>query len=195
MAHHVYHTEAIVVGVQPKGEGDRLLLLLTPHHGLIYAHAKSIREARSRLRYGLQLFSHARADLVRGRSGWKLISASPVHSFYDAWKSPLKRRILAGHAQLLRRLVQGEEGHEALFVHVRDGYHFISTMHDEESLRDAEILLTVRLLARLGYWSESDVLTPYAVAPTHVADDLAFVRPHRTVLLARINSALHSSQL
>jgi recombinational DNA repair protein (RecF pathway) len=195
MAHHVYHTEAIVVGMRAQGEGDRLLELLTPLHGLIYAHAKSIREARSRLRYGLQLFAHARTDLVRGRSGWKLISATPVSTNFESWKTPHKRRILAGHAQLLRRLVQGEEEHAALFAHVRDGYLFIRDIGDEELLRDAEILLTVRLLARLGYWSLEDSLTPYATAPSHLRDDLAFVRPHRTLLLTRINSALHSSQL
>ena len=112
MAHHIYHTEALLLGGRPSGEGDRLLYCYTRELGLVMAHAKSLREMRSRLRYALQTFSHAELDLIRGKHGWKLISARPVESFGMLWQKKRKRTVVAQYVELIRRLIQGEETEE-----------------------------------------------------------------------------------
>lgn len=49
---------------------------------MLYASAKSVREERSKQRYALQEFSHARVTLVRGRSGWKVTGAEAIADLY-----------------------------------------------------------------------------------------------------------------
>ena len=115
MSHHIYHTEAIVLGSRAAGEGSRFLYCYTRDLGLVSVHAQSIRESRSRLRYALQNFSHASVDLIRGKHAWKLISATPISSFRHLWANESRRRIIANQSELARRLIQGEESHELIF--------------------------------------------------------------------------------
>lgn len=195
MSHHIYHTEALILGALPSGEGDRLLYCYTREHGLVLAHARSIRESRSRLRYALQTFSHAHIDLIRGKYGWKLISATPISSQRALWESDQKRRIIAGHMHLARRLIQGEEAHASLFDDLLSGYEFIRSLTDEGSLRDAELLLAVRLLSLLGYWGEESILLPVFARSGYHVDDLSLIRTERNAIVAKVNHALHSTQL
>ena len=65
--HHIYHTEAFVLGSRNVGEANKMLSLYTRELGLVYAHAQGIRLGKSKLRFGLQDFSHATVDLVQGK--------------------------------------------------------------------------------------------------------------------------------
>ncbi len=195
MSHHIYHTEAIILGTRPSGEGDRLLYCYTRDLGLVVAHARSIRESRSRLRYALQMFSHASVDLIRGKYGWKLISATPISSFRELWGDEGRRRIAANHTELTRRLIQGEERHESLFDDIIRGLTFLSTLYDGESLRDAELLLVMQLLNSLGYWGGHSDLSPMLETTNYSDADLQNVRAKRSQIVASVNESLRSSQL
>lgn len=195
MPYHIYHTEALVLGMRSVGEGDRLIHCYTRELGLIAARAKSIRESRSRLRYALQTFAHAEIDLVEGKNGWRLISARPVTSFRSLWEDSVKRRIAAQHASLVRRLVQGEERHQELFEDILSGLSFLEQITEKEILPDAELLLVVRLVALLGYWEEGKRFAPLFQTPGYSLDTLRNVSPLRQELLQGVNHALQSSHL
>ncbi len=196
MAYHVYHTEAIVLESRPFGEGDRLLHLYTRELGLVMAHAKSLREMRSRLRYALTTFSHAEVDLIYGKHGWKIISARPVDSLASIWRRKEKRSIIAQHAQLLRRLIQGEERHEALFDETLSALAFLQQREGVETLRSAELLFVVRLLSRLGYWEDLKEFESLFVGSVWEDDvAIALVETSRTSLLRAANRALRETQL
>lgn len=195
MPYHIYHTEALILGGLPRGEGDRLLFCYTKELGLVLAHAKSIREGRSKLRYALQTFAHTYIDLVSGKSGWRLISARPVSSFRESWSDGEKRRILARQAQLLRRLIQGEERNEKLFDDVLLGVHFLHTLTEDNDLLEVELLMVVRLLHELGYWGNKEKFAPLFEAGAWHADSLEYIRGIRGELLAEVNESLQSSQL
>ena len=195
MAYHIYHTEAIILGGRPSGEGDQVLYCYTRELGLIAAHAKSLREGRSRLRYALQMFSHAELDVIHGKHGWKLISARPVDSFAALWAHSGKRALYAQHAQLLRRLIQGEERHEKLFDEIVSGLQFLKDIPHEALLRTAELVFVVRLLYHLGYWEDKEVFQPLLGESPWSHETLAFAEAFRTPLLAGINRALRETQL
>ena len=195
MSHHIYHTEAIILGTRPHGEGDRLLYCYTRNLGLVVAHARSIRESRSRLRYALQTFSHAHIDLVRGKHGWKLISATPITSFRALWASQAHRQIVANHSDLTLRLIQGEERHEMLFDDIIKGLTFLTSLHDKESLRDVGLLLVVRLRHALGYWGGSGTYALAAESYTYTEADLRHLRARRKEIVSAVNESLRSSQL
>jgi hypothetical protein len=195
VSHHIYHTEAIILGTRAHGEGDRLLYCYTRDLGLVVAHAKSIREARSRLRYALQVFSHAHVDLIRGKHGWKLISATPISSFRNLFEHAQRRKIVANHVELTRRLIQGEEQHKKLFEDIIAGLTFLSQLHDTEALHSAELLLVTRLLDALGYWSSESELAPMLASGDYEQVDLPAIYAERSQIVASVNEALRSSQL
>lgn len=195
MSYHIYHTEALILSGRAVGEGDRSLFCYTRELGLVMAHAKSLRESRSRLRYALQTFSHAEIDLIRGKHGWRLISARPTHSHGELWRHTSKRRILAHHAGLLERLIQGEERHTVLFDDIISGLQFLERLTDEAHLRAAELLLVIRLLAHLGYWEEREVYAHLLQGAAWTPETLEYVAKERPALLTGVNNALQASQL
>ena len=196
MAYHVYHTEALLLGGTPSGEGDRLLYCYTRELGLVLVHAKSLREVRSRLRFALQTFSHAHLDLIHGKHGWKLISARPIDTHAALWKKTEKRAILAQYTELIRRLIQGEEMQTELFDEVLEGLKHLSQVTSDDELRATELVFVVRLLERLGYWGEVKGLESMFsedVWQNNKATMLAHTS--RMTLLTQVNRALRETQL
>lgn len=193
--YHIYHTEAIILGGKAVGEGDRVLYCYTRLLGLVAARAKSLREGRSRLRYALQTFSNVEIDLVRGKNGWKLISAYQINAFGSLWRHPLKRRIVALHAHLIRRLINGEERHELLFDDMLSGLQFLSGIENEVELRAGELILVVRILSRLGYWDGGTLFPQLAKENVWTTESLRFAQEARRPLLLGVNKALESSHL
>ncbi len=172
MAYHVYHTEAIILESRPFGEGDRLLFCYTHELGFVVAHAKSLRELRSRLRYALTTFAHAEIDLIRGKHGWKLISARPVNS----------------HRSLLL--------HEYLFDDILSAIKFLNTQVEIHEFRSAELVFIVRLLSQLGYWENTGEFS-YLLDPDvwNKKQHIELVTQQRANILARVNTALKATQL
>ena len=195
MSHHIYHTQAIILGGYPRGEGDRALYCYTRELGLVVAHARSLREGRSRLRYTLQAFAHVEIDLVRGRREWKLISAHPIDTFASLWRHIGKRRVIAEHAHLLRRLIHGEERHEVLFDDILSGLKFLSGLENDIELRAAELVMVVRVLSHLGYFAPQTVFAPFAEENIWTTDSLRLAATDRIAILSEVNRALELSHL
>ena len=64
----LYRDEAVVLRTQRLGEADRIVTLLTRHHGRIRAVAKGVRRTKSRFGARLEPFSHIDVQLHEGRS-------------------------------------------------------------------------------------------------------------------------------
>jgi len=110
----IYHTEGIVLGGAPVGEASKILYIFTRDFGLVSAHTRSLRELKSKLRYGLQDFSYTHIDLIRGKGGWRVTSAIPIDNLSLA---PIRIdyfELISRVFSLVRRLVKGEECNERL---------------------------------------------------------------------------------
>jgi DNA repair protein RecO (recombination protein O) len=64
----LYRDEAIVLRTQKLGEADRIVTLLSRHHGRIRAVAKGVRRTTSRFGSRLEPFTHVDLQLAEGRS-------------------------------------------------------------------------------------------------------------------------------
>ena len=64
----LYRDEAIVLRAQKLGEADRIVTLLTRHHGKVRAVAKGVRRTSSRFGSRLEPFMVVDAQLHQGRS-------------------------------------------------------------------------------------------------------------------------------
>ncbi len=64
----LYRDDAVVLRTQKLGEADRIVTLLTRHHGRVRAVAKGVRRTTSRFGSRLEPFMHADVQLAEGRS-------------------------------------------------------------------------------------------------------------------------------
>ena len=64
----LYRDEAVVLRTHKLGEADRIITLLTRHHGLVRAVAKGVRRTTSRWGSRLEPFTHVDLQLAEGRN-------------------------------------------------------------------------------------------------------------------------------
>lgn len=195
MAHHVYHTDAIILGSRSVGESNRMFYLFTREIGLVYAIARSVRIGRSKLRYNLQDFSKVHISLVRGREVWRITGAFAGEHFFFTFKEEKdKRQLVARLAALLRRLLQGEEQNEYLydtFIETTEALTFAAP----ENVRDIECLSVLRILHSLGYIDSSGSLSSLFQYQTFDRAALAETARVRREAIAAINQAFTASHL
>jgi recombinational DNA repair protein (RecF pathway) len=147
MAYQTYITEALVCGSYDSNTSDRSFLLFAREAGMIHAHARSVREERSKQRYALQTCSHVRATLIRGKSGWKIAGVEPQQNLYAVASTREARAFLRNIILLLRRVIHGETIYEEIFDDII-GTCMQVGKYDPSKL---ESILTLRILHGLGY--------------------------------------------
>lgn len=191
MPYHIYHSDAIIIDHRDRGESDRDLIVFTRVHGLIRLSAKSVRTGKSRLRYALVPFRIGQLDYLRAKHGWKITSALPKESFPNIHTSREKRVLVAQQFRLLRRMVHGEEKHDAMFEYLRDMLLSVERAQiDHLSLY--ELILIVRMLHLLGYWGEGDQDILFGDISAEVLKTTAL---RRKDILPKVNAALRMTHL
>lgn len=193
MAYHLYHTEGIVLGAKDTGESNRVYFILTRDLGLVGAVAQGVRELKSKLRGHLTLGCRARMTFVRGRDVWRLTSAEEMGRIPAGDRTRLHAGLRM--AELVRRLVHGEERDAELYDEMGAALEFVcSPIFKEEYRTLVETVFAVRILARLGYGAEDEAVEAVLAAPWGV-DLLALAQPQRNALVRMVNDALRASHL
>lgn len=192
--HEIHHTEGFILSVNDAGEANSLFHIFTKDLGRITATAQSLRREQSKLRGHLALYAHVALDVVQGKSVWRIIAARSLADLPFSLLLPVKR-LYGRTLEALDRLCQGEEPHEALFMHVAE----FAALIRERALSEAErkfldTISVVRMLSHLGYLeqdSEVQLVTGGALAAALERMD---ERLHK-VLIARAHVALRASHL
>lgn len=148
----VYKVEAIVIRRANLGEADRVVTLFTHEHGRLSAAAKGARKPKSRLAGRLELFTHLRALLARGRT-LDVISQVEVIDPFAALRGDLGRMSAASFvAEITERGTPEREPQPAIFAALRRALHTIAA-------GDAELAAhwyTAQLLSLAGYGPVTD---------------------------------------
>jgi len=144
---NVYRTEAVVLRSRKYMEADSLLTLLTRKKGKIGAIAKGVRKPNSRLRGGVQVFTHNDMQLHKGRN-LDIVTQSQCLEAFTPLQEDMKAMAAACYwSELLDSLIpEGETDHE-LFKLALAGYHLLCLSASELLIRGLEI----KLLSLLGY--------------------------------------------
>ena len=197
MSYHLYHTEAFILGSSPRGEGSKIISLFTRELGLLNATAQSVREERSKVRYGLQDFCCSDISLVRGKEFWRVTHAAPVQPFASELRESPEELLMFGRIfRLLRRLLAGEERNELLFLAVREGFQFVKEKKDTGAIEGVEIVLVLRILHILGYLApRNEFHTFLSHAGLWVDSVISKALLFRTLAISEINDSLKESQL
>ena len=139
MPHYIHHTNGIILHSFNIGESHRVIEVLTEKLGFIRANVRSVRNERSKLRYGLENLSETTLSLVRGREVWRVTGALPRQNFYHSLKDDFEKlTLLLRIITLVRRLVQGEEKNKYLYLVIRELCIALSGgEHTEEELEES----------------------------------------------------------
>ena len=223
MSHHIYHTSALIIGSYQAREANRHFKLFTKEFGLLTASAQSVRAPLSKLRGGLALFSLSDVAMIHSKSGWRLTNAIEKKAYWPHIRGTpstsvtpstpgtaaaegtttganAKKRIAASIAQLIDRLVNGEEKHEKLFDQLVEFFEFLTKEAlDEKTMRAFECVAVLRIMSELGYIASNPEIAPFlengGVATKIDEHMLAHAAKSRPILLSHINNALKVSQL
>lgn len=153
MAHHIYRTQGIILRGYGEGESSKYLQVFTRELGLVGASVRSVRDAKSKLRYGLQDYSVSLVSLVRGKDVWRIINAVPASNAYlDLRTRPAYLSAAMRTLSLLRKLLAGEERHSELYDMVAESLRFLAGAEmSREELAAFQLLFALRALDFLGY--------------------------------------------
>jgi len=186
-----YHTEALILGSRETGESDRVCVLYTKDFGLVRARASAVRSELSKMRYALQHYAHARVSLVRGKRGWRVAGASALGNTGANRKGIAT---FARIAELVKRLVAGEEQNEYLFAALAEA-HGALTGSDETISATIEIVCVARVIFALGYISTEALSTALFTHTAYTGENLLEAETMKDKLLSSINQALAEAQL
>lgn len=105
----VYRDEAVVLRTHKLGEADRIITLLTRHHGRVRAVAKGVRRTTSKFGSRLEPFTHVDLQLAEGRN-LDIVTQAETRSLFHAGLGHDYDRYTSGTAMLetAERLVTEE---------------------------------------------------------------------------------------
>lgn len=197
MSYQLYTTRAVVLGGYNVGEAHRHVLLLTEQFGLVRATARSMREARSKLRPALADYMLSSVTLVRGRDVWRITGAREIENPYHALaEHPNAQAMLARLARLLRRLLAGEEANPFLFRVVFSALSaLVSDEENRRALAEVEALTVLRILYSLGYLAPDGQFESLVRSDEISPELVAQVGKVRRTAIRAINASLSESQL
>lgn len=144
-------TQAIVLGYQEKGEGDRVVTIFTQNFGRLDVLVKGMRKMKSKLRGGLPLFSISEIRFVEGKS-WKRLTDSVLVQEFDSLKKELDKITLASKAaDVFKSLVKGEQKEDRIWSLLLD---FFSCLDSNSRIDLLYPYFCWNLVALLGYEPE-----------------------------------------
>jgi len=192
--HHIYHTEAIILGSRNYGEAGKYYYIFTRDLGMIYASAQGVRKISSKLRFILQDYAYVKIDLVFGKDFWRVTSASKMNKLENLSKGFATLKVVSRIARLLRRLLAGVEKNEPLFIDLISGLSVLENTETKLDLENIEMILVLRILNNLGYIGEDKNLAGLVQSPFE--ENLVFeISKTRGKILDKINKALRETHL
>lgn len=141
------------------GESNKFFNIFTRELGLIQATAQSVRELKSKNRYGLQDFSFSNFSLVRGKDIWRITNVSSENNLFSDLKEDRgKLRFLGEVFSLIKQLIHGEEKNKKLFELISESFKFLRNNDFEQNeLENFELITKMRILNNLGYFNSGDL--------------------------------------
>ena len=144
----IYRTEAVILNRTDFGEADRLLIFFTPHRGKLRAVAKGARKPSSRKSGHLELFSHSRLMLAKGRNLDIITQAETVEPFLPLRKDLLRTTYAYYAAELTDRFVGDQDENRPVFDLL---LAVLGWLCQTDDLALAARYFELRLLALVGY--------------------------------------------
>lgn len=164
----LYRDAGVVLRTHKLGEADRIVVLLTQHHGKVRAVAKGVRKTKSRFGARLEPLSHVNLLLYRGRE-LDVVSQAESIDHFRALRDDLDRLTRAvALLEVVDQLAQEREENPRLYAMLLGALRTLAT-------RDSALLVPAffwKLLAAEGYAPELDACVTCGTPEPLVAFDV-----------------------
>ncbi|HEY4480288.1 MAG TPA: DNA repair protein RecO [Candidatus Paceibacterota bacterium] len=193
--YHKHHTKGLIL--ESRGEGDQSIRakVLTENFGLLSVKVQGARFLSSKLKSGCQEFSLSSFSFVKGKTGWKMVSAEAEKNYFEILKNSPEKLIVMGNVlNLSKKLLSGEEKDEKVFSAI---VNFLSLLEKTPGamVPILEGISLMRILHILGYMkADPDLLAPVSASEI-VMSDLETIAPRRARIVSLINESLKASQI
>lgn len=144
-----YQTEAVIIKKTRLGEADSILTMYTPDLGKIQGFAKSLRRPKSKMAGHLELLTHSKVSLARGRNLDTITGSQTITGFLplknDLWLTSYGLYVI----ELVNQFTAEHDSHPDLFRLLLDTMHNLcqGETDNESVLRYFEL----HLLGEVGY--------------------------------------------
>ncbi len=192
--HHIYHTEALILGSKNYGDSGKVFFLFTRELGMVYATATGIRKMTSRLRYILQDYAYVKVDLVQGKDMWRLTSASKTEESLNFTLNMQALKVFVNISKMLRRLLAGEGANKNMFDDLLKSLFVLSDTRNKSELANVEVMIVLRVLNHLGYIGNDKDISGLILSPLE-SDVILEISKNRSKILREINKALRETQM
>lgn len=145
----LYNTEAIIIRVRDFDEADKVAVLLTRDEGKVQAVAKGARRPRNRYAAAVQLFTHIKAALYRGRNLDTFSQVEMQESFRHLREDLLRMAYATYVCELMDQMIQEKQRNEMAFLLLLTALHLLNAaeVEPEPVMRTYEL----KLLSILGF--------------------------------------------
>ncbi len=199
----IYNTEGIILGSGDIGEANKFIYIFSEQFGLISATAQSVRQIKSKLRFGLQKFTIANISLVRGRGVWRITNVEfKQNLYYEFRKNKDKLKTLISILVLIKKLLAGEKYNERLYKIIRRSISFLKKKDlSKEEISDFENIVLIRVLHNLGYFDENKKIKGKIIYRKIIESSswnkkiLQEIRDFNGEIIKDINNALYNTHL
>jgi DNA repair protein RecO (recombination protein O) len=150
----LYKTEAIVLRSMDLGEADRVLTVLTPHHGKLKVIAKGVRRPRSRIGGGLEPFSDVHLVLAVGRT-FDVVTQAALEDPHLGLRNDLHSTAAAWYlVELADRFCEGAADARAAFLLLAQGLSALDAAPSEVGREVVARWFELALLDAMGFRPE-----------------------------------------
>ncbi len=156
MAGRNFKAIGLVLRSRILGESDRLITVLTPDRGKFEAVARGARKTKSKLAAGVDLFTHGSFDFYSGKT-WPVLTGQDVIEHFSCFREDYTCYPYGLYlAELVDRLVSGEESNPEIFNLLLDGWKLLGENLDRALLCRA---FELKLAHAAGYSPHLDACT------------------------------------
>ncbi len=150
--------------------------------------AQGVRYIKSKLRYNLDDFSYSRIGLTMSGELWRIIDAEELGAWADIRSNPKKLAVVSRLADLINRMVRGQEPDAGLWDEVKNSLVFLEKYNAEDgkNLTTFELLTNLKILSHLGYVADHE---KWLNLPLEKARNL------ESLMASTIKTAIQESQL
>ncbi len=191
--YHKHHTKGIVVYGMNEGDDSKRIWIFSEDFGLLGAKAQGSRKSGSRLKFGLQDFSYGTFSLIKGKTGWKLVSVNTENNFFEDLKfSKVRASIAVNVLNFVHKNIGIEEENKELFKIVFDFLKFLKITEDSK-VSLAECLVMLRVIHNLGFLKHDPEFSNYLAFSVLDEKELELVAPRKAQMINLINDSMKST--
>ena len=125
---------------------------------------------------------------MNGNSSWRIVDAEELGSWPDIRGNPKKLAVVSRLADLINRMVRGQEPDANLWEEIKNSLVFLEkcNMEDGKNLLTFELLTNLKILSHLGYVPDHE---KWLNLSPEKAENL------KSLMASTIKTALQESQL